>query len=104
MDDATGFKFSFFLKQKSETAGKVTELIKHLKEYKVKFIRCDNAGENLKLEEACKKEGFGIKFEYTAPGTPQQNGKVERAFATLYGRVRSMLNAARLNNEFRKGL
>ena len=26
----------------------------------------------------------------TARETPQQNGKVERAFATLYGRIRSM--------------
>ena len=26
----------------------------------------------------------------TARKTPQQNGKVERAFATLYGRIRSM--------------
>ena len=33
-------------------------------------------------------------FEYTARNTPQQNGKVERAFATLFGRVRAMLNQA----------
>ena len=26
-------------------------------------------------------------FEFLAPGTPQQNGVVKRAFATLYGRV-----------------
>ena len=98
---------SYFLKKKSETAAKVVELIKHLKttlNYQVKFIRCDNAGENLKLEEACKKEGLGVTFEYTAPKTPQQNGRVERGFATLYGQVRSMLNAARLNKEFRRGL
>jgi hypothetical protein len=35
-----------------------------------------------------------IKLEYTALGTPQQNGNVERAFATLFGKSRSMLNAA----------
>ena len=29
---------------------------------------------------------------------------MERAFSTLYGRVRSMLNSARLNKEFRQGL
>ena len=33
-----------------------------------------------------------IKFEFTSPKTPQ--GVVERAFATLKGRVRSMLNFA----------
>ena len=107
VDDATGFKFSYFLKKKSETAARVVALIKHLKttlDYQVKFIRCDNAGENLKLEEASKKEGLGVVFEYTAPNTPQQNGKVERGFATLYGRARSMLNCAKLNKEFRRGL
>ena len=32
------------------------------------------------------------RFEFSAPGTPQQNGVVERAFATLYDRVQAMLN------------
>ena len=32
------------------------------------------------------------RFQFSAPGTPQQNGVVERAFATLYGRVQAMLN------------
>ena len=72
--------------------------------YKVKFIRCDNAGENQTAEALCKQEGLGIIFEYTAPNTPQQNGRVERRFATLYGQVRSMLNGAHLNQEFRNGL
>ena len=36
-------------------------------------------------------------IEYTAPGTPQQNGKIERKFATLYGKSRAMLNAAKFN-------
>jgi hypothetical protein len=47
---------------------------------------------------------FNIKFEFTAPGTPQRNGKVERAFATLFGKTRSMLNAARITIPLRKGL
>jgi hypothetical protein len=36
------------------------------------------------------------KFEFTAPDS-QKNGKVERKFATLYGRVRAMLNEAGFN-------
>ena len=35
-----------------------------------------------------------IIFEYTAPGTPQQNGVVERAFVTVMGRARAMMNHA----------
>ena len=37
-----------------------------------------------------------MECEFTAPDTPQQNGRVERKFATLYGRVRAMLNRSRL--------
>ena len=57
---------------------------------KVKIIRCDNAGENKTTEERFIREKRNIKFEYMARNTPQQNGKVERAFATLYGRMRAI--------------
>jgi hypothetical protein len=40
------------------------------------------------------------QFEFTAPDSPQQNGKVERKFATLYGRVQAMINDAELNWPF----
>jgi transposase InsO family protein len=70
------------------TQDKINELvgfINGMRDRKVKFIRCDNAGENTKAEAVLNKEGHGIKFEFTAPGTPQQNGKVERKLATLMG-------------------
>ena len=56
------------------------------------------------LKELLDKEDWGIQFEFTAPGTPQQNGVVERAFATLYGRVRAMLNGAQLEEKLRHSL
>ncbi len=40
----------------------------------MKNVRLDYAGENTAFEEGCKYEGFGITFEYSAPGTPHQNG------------------------------
>lgn len=107
MDDATGFIWSYFLRYKSQVKDKMVELIKHLDRkhnYNVKYLRCDNAGENIKTEEECHKQGLGVTFEYTSPNTPQQNGRVERKFATLYGRVRSMMNAARLTGALRTGL
>jgi hypothetical protein len=70
----------------------------------VKYIRCDDAGENKALEKACLTTGLGIQFEYTAPGTPQQNGRVKQKFTTLYGRVRSMLNHAGLSQALRHGI
>ena len=70
----------------------------------VKFIRCDNAGENKKLEGKYDAEGLGIIFEYTATGTPQQNAYVERSFPTLMGRARAMMNFAGFTTEKRKQL
>ena len=60
----------------------------------MKIIRCDNAGENKVLERESDKNELEIIFEYTAPGTPQQNGVVERAFVTVMGRARTMMNHA----------
>ncbi len=80
VDNATGYKCSYFLKYKSDLTKNVLGLIKELKSSNVavnmvNYINCDNAGENFALEMACKQEGLGIKFEYPAPGTPQQNVK-----------------------------
>jgi transposase InsO family protein len=57
----------------------------------------DNAGENKTFQtEAEKDRELNLTFEFTAPCTPQQNGKIERKFTTLWGKVRSMLNSAKL--------
>jgi hypothetical protein len=45
-----------------------------------------------------EKEGFGIKCEYTAQETPQQNGTVKQSFATLFGRVKALMT----NSGFKK--
>jgi hypothetical protein len=34
------------------------------------------------------------KLEFKAPDSPQKNGKTKRKFATLFGRVRAILNGA----------
>jgi hypothetical protein len=70
----------------------------------VKYIRCNYAGENGSHERECAKQGLGIQFEYTGPGTPQFNGRVERKFVTLYSKVCAMLNGAKLPTIKRKGL
>jgi len=70
----------------------------------VKYIRGDNAGENKMLEQLCIKKKRAIKFEYTPRDSPQYNGKVERNFATLWNRVRSDLNAAKVTSDVRHGI
>ena len=97
VDEATKYKKSFFLKTKNEQVEPIIDWIKVLKsrhEIKIKIIRYDNAGENKVLERESDKNELGIIFEYTAPGTPQQNGVVERTFVTVMGRARAMMNHA----------
>jgi hypothetical protein len=50
------------------------------------------------------KRGLKVNFEFTAPGTPEENRKVERTYATLWGRARAVLNNANLTAELRGGL
>ena len=87
--------WSRFPKEKSDLPDITLAFIKELEQedgIKVARIRLDNSGENRALESMCKQEGLGIQFEFTALNTPQQNGRVERKFATLYGRMRAMLS------------
>ena len=57
----------------------------------VKYIRLDNSGENRSLQKECEKQNVGIIFEFTAPGTPQQNSVVEMKIPTFMGRSRAMM-------------
>ena len=74
------------------------------KSHPVKFIRCDNAGENSLLEQNCLSEGLGIEFKYTPPDSPQYNGRLERKIATLFSRLRASMNGAGLPKAFRHKL
>ncbi|KAG7353397.1 reverse transcriptase RNA-dependent DNA polymerase [Nitzschia inconspicua] len=106
LDAATDCPISRFTSTKGTLKNIGLTLIRDLERrgINVKAIRCDNASENTDFEKELMRNGLKIKFEYTAPGTPQQNGKVERKFATLFGKVRSMLNAAKLDETTRNKL
>jgi hypothetical protein len=43
-------------------------------------------------------------MEYTGPSNPQFNGNIEHKFATLYGKVRAVLNEGKVTTPFRHGL
>ena len=55
MDDMSDYCWSFFLKHKSELAATVVQLIydiynkRQVKNGMIKYIRCDNAGENFQV-------------------------------------------------------
>ena len=54
------------------------------------------------LQARADQENLGIKFEFTAPGTPQQNSVVERKFPMLMGRGTAMMNHVGFDDDFRK--
>eukprot|EP00980_Cylindrotheca_fusiformis_P026314 scaffold15815_cov96-Cylindrotheca_fusiformis.AAC.1 len=57
--------------------------------FDVSSVKTRSIGENKATQSLFKEKNVHLKFEYTAPNTPQHNGKVERKFATFYGRVRA---------------
>ncbi len=62
----------------------------------VEHICCFSARDNVALKTELTQEGMVMKFEYTAPGTPQQNRQVEQKFETMFGKVRVMMKDAKL--------
>jgi hypothetical protein len=66
----------------------------------VKKIRSDNGSEfkNLQVEEFLEEEG--IKHEFSAPYTPQQNGVVERKNRMLIDMARTMLGEFKTPERF----
>jgi hypothetical protein len=103
VDDFSRFTWVFFLQDKSETQGTLKRFLRRAQnefELKVKKIRSDNGFEfkNLQVEEYLDEEG--IKHEFSAPYTPQQNGVVERKNRTLIGMARTMLGEFKTPERF----
>jgi transposase InsO family protein len=70
----------------------------------VKKIRSDNGSEfkNLQVEEYLEEEG--VKHEFFAPNTPQQNGVVERKNRTLINMARMSWESSRHPSGFGRKL
>ena len=59
--------------------------------------RCDNAPEHDTFQTLAKSKLKTNKtFQFTVPHTPEDDERVERKNATLFGKVRAMLNEALL--------
>ena len=100
VDDKTRKAWSFFVMNKNGAKKVASNLLSILKGARVitKYLRCDNAGENVKgLRELCQENG--IVIELTPPNSPQYNGVVERKFVTLRDRAHAMMLGAHLTEE-----
>jgi FtsZ-interacting cell division protein YlmF len=67
---------------------------------RLKEVRSDRGGEFMSsdFKEFCDKHG--IKREYTIPGTPQQNGVVERQNRIVQQMARSMMNEKNIGQTY----
>jgi transposase InsO family protein len=103
VDDFSRFTWVFFLQDKLETQGTLKRFLRRAQnelELKVKKIRSDNGSEfkNLQVEEFLEEEG--VKNEFSAPYTPQQNGVVERKNRTPIDMARAMLGEYKMPERF----
>lgn len=94
-DHFTKFRYVFFLRQKSEVAQALKDMLAHAKNlgHNIREILSDNGGE---FDNECVKtilQKRGIIQRLTAPYTPQQNGGSERENRTLVEMARTLKNS-----------
>jgi hypothetical protein len=90
-DKYTSMKWSFFVNRKPKAGKIIIELIKSRRNKDPdfgKFLRLDNSGENQAMVANMKKEELKILIKFTAPHTPEQNGKV----CEDQGRLKASIN------------
>lgn len=102
LDDASGLTVAIPIKTKGKAAGVLIPAVRKLERLsgrRARRVRHDYGGEyrSRELDDFYKAEG--ISAEYSAPYTPQQNGKAERVNRTLKERVRAALLDAGAEDE-----
>jgi transposase InsO family protein len=103
IDDYSRFTWVFFLQDKSETQVVLKKFLRMAQnefDAKVNKIRSDNGTEfkNTQVEDFLDEEG--IKHEFLAPYTHQQNGVAERKNRTLIEMARTMLDEYKTLDQF----
>jgi transposase InsO family protein len=93
-DAASNYRYVFFLKNKCDVLDcfkKYNTKIKNKYLHSVRILHTDNGGEYKNEEFQSYLEKEGIVHEFTAPYTPEQNGRAEREIRTVVESARSML-------------
>lgn len=99
-DEGTGFRFVYFLKQKSDAAEFLEDFLlkaSNVWDAKVKHIRYDNGTEFINSDVCKLMSKHGIVLDRIAPYTPEQNGVIERENRTVGESARTMLLSSGLS-------
>ena len=102
-DDYSRYGYVYLMKRKSEDFEKFKEFRAEVENQlgkHIKVIRSDRGDEYLLGDFKDYLTQNGIVSQLTAPGTPQQNGVVERRNRTLLEMVRSMMSYSTLPISF----
>ena len=102
-DDYLRYGYVYLMKNKSEALNKFKEFKaeseKQLRRH-IKSLRSNQGGEYMSIEFVSFLKEHGILSQFSALGTPQQNGVAERRTQTLLDMVRSMMSLSTLPLSF----
>ena len=98
VDEYSGMKISSFHDTKNGIVEPTWEIFENWRQnvHPVKFIQCDNGGENVNIESRAKRKDWNLnlEFEYTGRDTLQRNHMAELGLSTIGGRGREMMHYA----------
>jgi len=102
VDDFSRMTFLYLLKSKDQAFDRFVSFkrqVERMIDRKIKCIRTDRGEEfvNQKMIDFC--DNHGIRRQYSAPHTPQQNGVVERKNRTIQEMARTLLNDSGLSEK-----
>lgn len=103
VDDFLRYNWVTFLRDKSQAFKEFLNICKRIqveKDSTIKRIKSDHRREfeNKKFSSCCKE--FGVKHEFSAPKTLQQNGMDERKNITLLNMTTTMLSSKNIVKRF----
>lgn len=101
-DDYSHFRFVYFLKNKSEVAKRVENLLNVTEKicgHPVKFFMSDHGTEFINAEVKEMTDLNGILHRRSIVYTPEQNGCIERENRTIVESARSMIHAKGLDTK-----
>ena len=102
-DDYSRYGYVYLMKKKSEALDKFKEFKaeseKQLGRH-IKSLRSDRGAEYMSIEFVSFLKDYGILSQFSALGTPLQNGVAERRNRTLLDMVRSMMRLSTLPLSF----
>ena len=98
VDSFSRYQKLYFLRTRDEAFEKVEQFFADIGQPGTLF--CDGAGEYVSndIKQLCRRKG--VRLEFSAPYTPQENGKVERNWWTITPMARCLLEQSGLEKEY----